>query len=252
MPTFIFGIQLTMLAQKNPNQISNWPTKRRKACFKIANQNILHMLHDIRTNYQKFELTGQTVNKDPIQQLTLWLNDAIADQILDSTSMVLSTIDQTGNPESRVVLLKELTPEGLIFFTNYNSKKGTQITANKNVSVVFFWPQLERQIRIRGKAKKISKEDSESYFRSRPLESQLGAWSSPQSEIIESRQILDDNYAHFQKYFTNHKIKKPPHWGGYLIRPEYFEFWQGRSNRLHDRIEFCREDQKWMIHRLAP
>ena len=210
------------------------------------------MLRDIRTNYQKFELTEQTVDKDPIRQLNLWLKDAIAGQKPDPTAMVVSTLDEEGNPESRVVLLKELTPEGLIFFTNYHSKKGQQIIANQRVSVVFFWPELERQVRIKGKAEKISEVDSESYFLSRPLESQLGAWSSPQSEIIESRNVLDDNYTHFRQYFETHEIKKPPHWGGFLIRPEYFEFWQGRSNRLHDRIEFCNDGQSWKIQRLAP
>ncbi|MDP2889301.1 MAG: pyridoxamine 5'-phosphate oxidase [Bacteroidota bacterium] len=210
------------------------------------------MLRDIRTNYQKFELTEQTVDKDPIRQLNLWLKDAISGQEADPTAMVLSTVDLEGNPDSRVVLLKELTPEGLVFFTNYNSKKGQQITANQHVSAVFFWPELERQVRIKGKAEKISEEDSESYFLSRPLESQLGAWASPQSEIIENRNVLDENYTHFGQYFETHEIKKPPHWGGFLIRPEYFEFWQGRSNRLHDRIEFCQIGQNWIIQRLAP
>ncbi|MDP3913773.1 MAG: pyridoxamine 5'-phosphate oxidase [Bacteroidota bacterium] len=210
------------------------------------------MLRDIRTNYQKFELTEESVNNNPLQQLGLWLNDAIAGQKADPTAMVLSTIDREGNPDSRVVLLKELTPEGLVFFTNYNSKKGQQITVKQHVSVAFFWPELERQVRIKGKAEKISEEDSESYFLSRPLESQLGAWASPQSEIIENRNILDENYTHFRQYFETREINKPPHWGGYLIRSEYFEFWQGRSNRLHDRIEFCKEGQNWIIHRLAP
>jgi pyridoxamine 5'-phosphate oxidase len=210
------------------------------------------MLRDIRTNYQKFELTEESVNNNPLQQLGLWLKDAISGQKADPTAMVLSTVDREGNPDSRVVLLKELTPEGLVFFTNYNSKKGQQITTNQHVSVVFFWPELERQVRIKGKAEKISDEDSESYFLSRPLESQLGAWASPQSEIIESRNVLNENYTHFRKYFETQEIKKPPHWGGFLIRPEYFEFWQGRSNRLHDRIEFCKVDQSWTIHRLAP
>jgi len=210
------------------------------------------MLRDIRTNYQKFELTKQSVNKDPVQQLNLWLNDAIAIQKFDPTAMVLSTIDQSGFPESRVVLLKELNPDGLIFFTNYSSKKGKQITANQQVSVVFFWPELERQVRIKGKAEKISEEDSESYFKSRPIDSQLGAWASPQSEVIENRATLDENFAHFQKFFESHEIIKPPHWGGFVIRPEYFEFWQGRSNRLHDRIEYCKSYQSWVIHRLAP
>ena len=210
------------------------------------------MLRDIRTNYQKFELIEQSVNKDPFQQLTLWLNDAISSQQPDPNAMVLSTIDLAGNPDSRVVLLKELTPDGLVFFTNYDSKKGQQIAVNQNVYVVFIWTELERQIRIKGKAEKIKEEDSELYFKSRPLESQLGAWASPQSQIIESRQVLSDNYKHYEQFFENHEIRKPPHWGGFLIRPEYFEFWQGRSNRLHDRIEFCLSDQSWLIHRLAP
>ncbi|MBW8323537.1 MAG: pyridoxamine 5'-phosphate oxidase [Prolixibacteraceae bacterium] len=210
------------------------------------------MLRDIRTNYQKFELNEETVNNDPILQLTTWLNDAIENQKADPTAMVLSTIDREGNPESRVVLLKELKAEGLIFFTNYDSKKGHQITINPHVSVVFFWPELERQVRIKGKAEKISEEDSESYFLSRPLDSQLGAWASPQSQVIESRQVLDNNYAHFKQHFENQEITKPPHWGGFLIRPAYFEFWQGRSNRLHDRLEYVPAEDSWQIRRLAP
>jgi len=210
------------------------------------------MLRDIRTNYQKFELTEKSVDKNPFQQLNLWLNDAVSGKTPDPTAMVLSTIDEKGNPESRVVLLKEITPEGLIFYTNYQSKKGQQISASQHVSVVFFWADTERQVRIKGNAERISDQDSEAYFLSRPLESQLGAWASPQSRMIESRQILDENYIHYQEHFQNNPIKKPPHWGGFLIRPEYFEFWQGRSNRLHDRIEFCLENQQWLIHRLAP
>lgn len=210
------------------------------------------MLRDIRTNYERLELTEKLVNKDPIQQLIEWLNDAIADQKPDPNAMVLSTNDETGNPDSRVVLLKELTTEGLVFFTNYNSRKGRQIAASGRVSALFFWPALERQVRIKGVAEKIKEEDSELYFKSRPLESQLGAWASPQSEIIESRQVLMDKYEHYEQYFENHEITKPPFWGGFLIRPDYFEFWQGRSNRLHDRIEFRLSDQAWDIHRLAP
>jgi len=210
------------------------------------------MLRDIRTNYQKYELNEETVNNDPILQLTAWLNDAIENQKADPTAMVLSTIDREGNPESRVVLLKELKAEGLIFFTNYGSKKGHQITINPHVSVVFFWPELERQVRIKGKAEKISEADSESYFLSRPLDSQLGAWASPQSEVIESRNVLDDNYAHFKQHFENQEITKPPRWGGFLIRPVYFEFWQGRSNRLHDRLEYLPAKKSWQIRRLAP
>jgi pyridoxamine 5'-phosphate oxidase len=210
------------------------------------------MLRDIRTNYQKYDLSESSVRKDPFSQLSDWMDDAVKENVQEPTAMVLSTIDSEGNPESRVVLLKELKAEGLIFFTNYNSKKGQQILSNKHISVVFFWPELERQVRMKGIAEKISEKESEEYFLSRPIESQLGAWASPQSQVIEGRQILDNNYARYQHYFQNNEIKKPPHWGGFLIRPEYFEFWQGRSNRLHDRIEYCKQVDSWEIHRLAP
>lgn len=210
------------------------------------------MLRDIRTNYQKFELTEETVDKNPIRQLNLWMKDAIASQKADPTAMIISTTDLSGNPDSRVVLLKEITPEGLVFFTNYNSKKGQQIESNPNICALFFWPELERQVRISGKAEKIREQDSRDYFKSRPLDSQLGAWASPQSQVIENRQVLDNNYAHFKQHFENQEITKPPHWGGFIIRPEYFEFWQGRSNRLHDRLEFIQDGKSWKINRLAP
>lgn len=210
------------------------------------------MLREIRTNYQKYELTESSIHKDPVLQLKNWIGDAVNGQTQEPTAMVLSTIDQDGNPESRVVLLKELNTEGLVFFTNYNSKKGLQIMENNQVSVVFFWPELERQVRIKGLAEKISEKDSEEYYKSRPADSQLGAWASPQSQVIESREVLDENFSYYQEYFKNTKIEKPPYWGGFLIRPVYFEFWQGRSNRLHDRIEYVRSDNQWSIHRLAP
>ncbi|HZL08470.1 MAG TPA: pyridoxamine 5'-phosphate oxidase [Prolixibacteraceae bacterium] len=210
------------------------------------------MLRDIRTNYQKSELTEDSVIKDPFKQLNEWLNAAIKEGDPEPNAMVLSTIDLKGYPDSRVVLLKELNSEGLIFFTNYNSKKGRQISVNPNVSIVFFWPETQRQVRIKGKAEKIPDEYSEEYFKSRPVESQLGAWASPQSRIIESREVLDENYSLFQQYFQDNEILKPAHWGGFIIRPVNFEFWQGRLNRLHDRFEFCLSDHEWIIHRLAP
>jgi len=210
------------------------------------------MLRDIRANYQKHELSEQAISKNPFEQLTKWLKDAVSGKAPEPTAMVLSTLDQAGNPDSRVVLLKEITPEGLVFFTNYNSKKGQQISVNKHVSVVFFWDETERQVRIKGTAVKLPEKESDSYFLSRPLESQLGAWASSQSQVIESRKILDDNYTHYQKYFQQNEIKKPPYWGGFLIRPEYFEFWQGRPNRLHDRLEYILSGDQWTIRRLAP
>lgn len=210
------------------------------------------MLRDIRTNYEKFELTESGINPNPFEQLRTWLDDAINGKEKEPTAMVLSTLDTNGFPESRVVLLKELKGDGLVFYTNYESKKGSQISQNGHVAVVLFWPQLERQVRIKGTAEKISESESGNYFKSRPIDSQLGAWASPQSRIIEGREVLDRNYQKYQEYFKNREIEKPPHWGGFIIRPEYFEFWQGRPNRLHDRFEFVLDANEWIIHRLAP
>ena len=210
------------------------------------------MLRDIRTNYEKSELLESGINPNPFEQLRIWLTEAISGEETEPTAMVLSTLDAQGFPESRVVLLKELKDTGLVFYTNYESKKGHQIAQNEHVAVVFLWPQHERQVRIKGVAEKIRDSESTDYFKSRPIDSQLGAWASPQSRVIENREFLDENYRRYQEQFKGREIKKPPHWGGYLIRPEYFEFWQGRSNRLHDRIEFILIDNQWTIHRLAP
>lgn len=210
------------------------------------------MLRDIRTNYEKFELSESGINPNPFEQLRTWLNEAISANETEPTAMVLSTIDEEGFPESRVVLLKELKDDGLVFYTNYESKKGNQIAQNGHVAVVFFWPKLERQVRIKGIAEKISDIESTDYFKSRPIDSQLGAWASPQSRAIQNREVLDQNYRLYQEYFKNREIEKPPYWGGYIIMPEYFEFWQGRSNRLHDRFEFAISDNHWIIRRLAP
>lgn len=210
------------------------------------------MLRDNRINYQKFELQEDSLSKNPFEQFDQWMKAAIDEGEPEPTAMVLSTIDSLGFPDSRVVLLKEINSEGLVFFTNYNSKKGRQISGNNHVALNFHWSKTERQVRIKGVAEMISAEDSTDYFKSRPLDSQLGAWSSPQSRIIESREVLNENFARYQLYFEDHEIIKPPHWGGFLVRPQNFEFWQGRQNRLHDRFEFNLTDQEWIIHRLAP
>lgn len=210
------------------------------------------MLRDLRTNYQKSELTEESINSDPFRQLEEWLKSAIDEKNPEPTAMVLSTVDAKGFPDSRVVLLKEINSEGLVFFTNYNSQKGRQITVSPNVAVNFFWTKMERQVRIKGVAEQIPEEYSVDYFKSRPIDNQLGAWASPQSQVIESREVLDQNYRLYQEYFKNREIEKPPHWGGFLIRPQYFEFWQGRSNRLHDRIAFQKSNEAWEIFRLAP
>lgn len=210
------------------------------------------MLRDLNTNYQKSELSDDGINPDPFRQLNEWLKDAIDEGNPEPNAMVLSTVDLKGNPDSRVVLLKEINSEGLVFYTNYNSRKGRQISSNQNVCVTFHWTKTERQVRIKGVAERIPEECSEEYFKTRPTESKLGAWASPQSRIIKSRAVLDENYSLYKQYFQDHEIIKPPHWGGFLIRPVNFEFWQGRSNRLHDRLEFFLSGQEWIIHRLAP
>lgn len=210
------------------------------------------MLRDLRNNYQKFELTEDSISSDPFRQLNDWLKAAIEGENPEPTAMMLSTVDQKGFPDSRVVLLKEINSEGLVFFTNYNSKKGRQIAAQQQVAATFFWPEMERQVRVKGKAEKIPEAYSVEYFKSRPIDSQLGAWASPQSRIIASRQVLEENFSLYQQYFQSQEIVKPPHWGGFLIRPYNFEFWQGRLNRMHDRFEFCLSGNKWVIHRLAP
>lgn len=210
------------------------------------------MLRDIRTNYEKFELLESGINQNPFEQLRSWLEEAISGKEKEPTAIVLSTIDETGFPDSRVVLLKELKADGLVFYTNYDSRKGRQIVINQHVAANFFWPGHERQVRIKGIAEKIDETESVDYFISRPTDSKIGAWASPQSQVIENREFLEENYHRYQEYFKNRQIEKPPHWGGFLIHPQYFEFWQGRSNRLHDRFEFCLSGNEWIIHRLAP
>jgi pyridoxamine 5'-phosphate oxidase len=210
------------------------------------------MLRDLRNNYQRSELPEDSLLSDPLKQFNEWLKSAIQEGELEPNAMILSTVDQQGNPDSRVVLLKEMNEDGFVFFTNYNSKKGKQINLNPNVSVLFYWSKTERQVRIRGIVEKVSEEFSEEYFKTRPKESKLGAWASPQSRIIENRKTLEENYSLYEHYYENREIIKPPHWGGYLIRPVSFEFWQGRLNRLHDRFEFCLSGNQWITHRLAP
>ena len=169
------------------------------------------MLRDIRTNYDKFELLEKETDPNPVNQFNHWLKEAISGKVMEPTAMVLSTTDENGDPESRVVLLKEIREEGLIFFTNYESKKGRQILNNPKVSAVFFWPEYQRQVRIKGIAEKISDTESSDYFKSRPVDSQLGAWASPQSQVIENRETLDLNYKKYREFFQNNEIKKPPH-----------------------------------------
>lgn len=208
--------------------------------------------HDLRKEFVSSKLDIREISKTPFIQLNKWLEEAIIAKVPEPNAMILSTADLKGNLSSRVVLLKNLSEEGLIFFTNYQSKKAISLAQNQNASVLFFWPELERQIRIEGKTMKISEEASDNYFRERPRESQIGAWASAQSSIIADRSVLEKKYENIQKKYNGKNIPRPPHWGGIIIHPEYFEFWQGRENRLHDRICFQKKAGSWVLGRLAP
>lgn len=206
----------------------------------------------IRSEYVKAALNEKDLNADPIQQFIHWFNEARAADVLEPSAMTLATVNAHGRPSIRTVLLKNVDPRGFIFYTNYDSQKGKDLAENNQVSLLFFWPELERQVRIEGLSEKISRQESETYFHSRPIGSQIGAISSPQSEVIESRDFLDHrNQAVIAKYLDK-EIPMPAHWGGYLIVPHRIEFWQGRANRLHDRLVYSLTDHAWRIDRLAP
>ena len=207
---------------------------------------------DLRKDYRLQTLNEEDVAENAIEQFSKWWNEALASDIDEVNAMTLATLAPDGMPSARIVLLKNYDERGVVFFTNYNSAKGKALAAYPKAALVFFWKELERQVRIQGDVEKVSDEESDEYFNSRPVGSRIGAWSSPQSEVIESRHVLEDNV---EKYTTEMKagIPRPQHWGGYRVKPAVIEFWQGRSNRLHDRIEYHLQlDGSWQKVRLAP
>lgn len=211
-------------------------------------------LSNYRKSYEKSELIEDSVKENPLEQFQKWFYEVEAtDGLEEPNAMTLSTIGLDGYPKSRVVLMKKYTHEGFIFYTNYNSEKGKALSENPMVCISFFWPNLERQIIIKGKAEKITGNLSDGYFESRPLGSKLGAIVSPQSDVIPSREVLESKLAELEELYKNEEVKRPSHWGGYLVRPTSFEFWQGRPNRLHDRIRYnLQTNLDWKIERLAP
>jgi len=209
------------------------------------------MLHDIRKQYVFSTLDEQNVLPNPFDQFDVWLQEVIESDQPEPTAMVVSSVDEKLQPHSRVVLLKQLTVKGFVFYTNYEAQKSRQIAQNNKVSVLFFWPGLERQVRITGTVKKLSETLSTAYFLSRPLESRIAAWASPQSQVIRSKDFLEKQVQYYQDKFGD-TVPKPPHWGGFIVKPLTFEFWQGRPNRLHDRLLYSRENKDWKITRLAP
>lgn len=206
----------------------------------------------IRRDWSLKVLDENSVNKNPFEQFSVWMNEAIEARIVDPNAMTLATADKSGIPSARIVLLKGIDDKGLTFFTNYNSKKGNDLLENPNASIVFFWKELERQVRVAGKVEKLSVKESEEYFKTRPVESQLGAWASKQSTEIPGRKFLENKFEEAKKKFGNENIPLPDFWGGFRILPERFEFWQGRISRLHDRVVYKREKGSWEIARLAP
>ncbi|MBO9635606.1 MAG: pyridoxamine 5'-phosphate oxidase [Chitinophagaceae bacterium] len=207
----------------------------------------------IRTEYRQRSLSEKDVQADPVSQFHVWWEEAMSSQIEEVNAMTLATASVDGLPAARIVLLKEFDQRGFVFFTNYESFKGQQLLENPRACLVFFWKELERQVRITGLVEKVSAAESDAYYNSRPEGSRLGAWVSPQSQVIESRQWLDIEEEKKKAEFSGKDIVRPPHWGGYLVKPVIMEFWQGRPSRLHDRIQYSMNEKgEWLIERLAP
>ncbi len=192
----------------------------------------------IRKDYRLQSLSEKDVDANPIKQFEKWFQQALASGIEEPNAMTLATSTTDGKPSARIVLLKGIKDNGFVFFTNYESKKGKQIHDNPFAGIVFFWKELERQVTIQGEIKKVSEQESDEYFASRPVESRIGAWSSPQSQVIENREVLEKNVAYYSDKYQSQNIPRPSHWGGYILIPTLIEFWQGGAGRLHDRLQY--------------
>lgn len=209
-------------------------------------------ISQMRRNYTKDGLLEKDMSKSPLTQFSNWFTEATNSKIIEPNAMTLATSDKSGLASARIVLLKSFDEKGFIFFTNYESRKGKEIAETKKGTLLFFWDILERQIRIEGKIKKISREDSEIYFHSRPFESQIGAIASNQSYAIKSREELENKYSELLQKYKGQTVPMPKHWGGYILEPTKIEFWQGRASRLHDRILYTKKNKTWKIERLSP
>lgn len=213
-----------------------------------SNKNIA----ELRREYSKQVLAESKVADNPIDQFTQWFQQALSAELLDANAMTLATADEDGSPSARIVLLKGVEKAGFTFYTNYGSRKGRELTENPCAALCFFWPQLERQVRIEGDVEKLSRSESEAYFRQRPRESQLGAWASKQSSKVASREVLEKQFEEMGKKFAGEEIPLPDFWGGFVLQPKRVEFWQGRKGRMHDRICYKKDSDGWDIFRLSP
>ena len=210
-------------------------------------------ISELRRDYSKATLDVDTIEKDPILQFEKWFDEALRVEVLEPNAMTLSTVSSSGRPSGRIVLLKGIERNKFLFYTNYHSKKGKELESNTACALTFFWPELERQVRIDGTCSRVDAATSEKYFQSRPRESQVGAWASPQSSIISDRSLLEARVGEIEKKFKGQEILPKPHqWGGFAVDPVEVEFWQGRPTRLHDRIVYFKVDERWMTRRLAP
>jgi pyridoxamine 5'-phosphate oxidase len=210
-------------------------------------------MSELPPQYNADSIDEKTVDRDPLQLFQRWLDEAKATGIHLAEAMTLATSTPDGKPSARLVLLKQADERGFVFYTNYNSMKARELDSNPQAALVFYWPQLERQVRIEGKVERVSADESDEYFKSRPRESQIGALASPQSEVIASRDVLQQKADELEKLYEGREVNRPEHWGGYRLQPERIEFWKGRPGRLHDRIDYKRQaDGSWIINRLAP
>ncbi|MDZ7807884.1 MAG: pyridoxamine 5'-phosphate oxidase [Gracilimonas sp.] len=209
-------------------------------------------LQKLREDYSKHSLDEPNVSDDPIEQFESWMQEAMKAKVPEPNAMTLSTVDAGNKPHSRVVLLKGIEDGEFVFYTNHQSDKGSELEQNPNVALCFLWLELERQVRIEGTAEKLSQEESEAYFKLRPYKSQIGALASNQSTVVPNREFLEKRFEELKEKYSEGDVPKPESWGGYKIKPEVFEFWQGRRSRLHDRIKFGKVGDKWDIKRLSP
>lgn len=216
------------------------------------NEDLKNYLSEIRRDFAGKPLNEDSVEENPIDQFQIWMEEAINAQLLDPYAMSISTVADNGQPSTRIVYLRDIYPEGFIFYTNYDSQKGKNISINNKVALNFLWSELERQIRVEGEVEKLNKEASDAYFAKRPRESQIGAWASNQSQLIRNRQELEDKVTFYTDKFKGIPIPRPAHWGGYLVKPTKIEFWQGRPSRLHDRIVYTKNGERWEQSRLCP
>lgn len=209
-------------------------------------------LSGIRRDYGQTDLLKTNIHKNPFTQFQLWFDEVLNTEHSDPTAMTLATVDENGQPDSRVVLLKQFTEKGFVFYSNYNSTKAKQLYTNPRCALNFFWPDMARQVRIHGHIEKVSSESSDHYFSSRPKMSQISSWVSRQSEVVENRAVLESRFKELIERFENQSVPRPDYWGGYLVVADYFEFWQGRDCRLHDRLAYRQENDDWICERLSP